>query len=405
MKNARPRAVVLGLLAAVSAVAATIIVLCRTGHEPSVSGVGGEKGISYPYDPDRPPALKANADELDQTIVTPHLDQTITGGKNVLWCSTFQLAWNELCALAGGDIHLEDEPPMVAVLNRNVATKADIDQSSCVAAAGFIGDGVIPRIENELKLKLPRLTYTELFELAKTLPEGWWIAYAYLAKSLPFEWAFTRFDRAMRFGGVSVTSFGIYQFLTCEPAEVKMAGQVSVLHYSGGDFLAGGERSDPEFVVELKTQSQADRMILAKITPADTLAETVRRVRERIRESEPTKIREGESLEIPVVDFDLMREYSELYGRAIIARSPKLNGSQIAIAKQKIRFRLDETGALLKSEALLALCEGFRRFVFDRPFLVLLQRQGARTPYFALWVANAELLTKFNRPPRNAGSD
>jgi hypothetical protein len=32
------------------------------------------------------------------------------------------------------------------------------------------------------------------------------------------------------------------------------------------------------------------------------------------------------------------------------------------------------------------------RMIFDKPFLLLMQRQGAKVPYFALWVDNAELL-------------
>ena len=34
-----------------------------------------------------------------------------------------------------------------------------------------------------------------------------------------------------------------------------------------------------------------------------------------------------------------------------------------------------------------------RQLVFDKPFLILLQRGDAQQPYFALWVDNAELLT------------
>ena len=30
--------------------------------------------------------------------------------------------------------------------------------------------------------------------------------------------------------------------------------------------------------------------------------------------------------------------------------------------------------------------------VFDKPFLIMLQRSDAKTPYFALWVGNADLL-------------
>lgn len=38
------------------------------------------------------PDLNVNAEELKHTIITPHLEQEITSGTNVLWCNTFQLA-------------------------------------------------------------------------------------------------------------------------------------------------------------------------------------------------------------------------------------------------------------------------------------------------------------------------
>jgi len=34
--------------------------------------------------------------------------------------------------------------------------------------------------------------------------------------------------------------------------------------------------------------------------------------------------------------------------------------------------------------------------VFDKPFLVLLKRVGAKTPYLALWVDNSELLVPYD---------
>ena len=36
-------------------------------------------------------------------------------------------------------------------------------------------------------------------------------------------------------------------------------------------------------------------------------------------------------------------------------------------------------------------------YIFDKPFLILLERKGAANPYFALWVGNAELLVPFKR--------
>jgi hypothetical protein len=70
----------------------------------------------------------------------------------------------------------------------------------------------------------------------------------------------------------------------------------------------------------------------------------------------------------------------------------------IVLAMQSIRFRLDERGAILKSEAGVALSEDGskpRQFIFDKPFLILLERRDAARPYFALWVDNPELLAPF----------
>ena len=49
--------------------------------------------------------LKARAESLGGTTVTPHLEEAITPGKNLIWCSTFQLVWNEACALIGTTTH------------------------------------------------------------------------------------------------------------------------------------------------------------------------------------------------------------------------------------------------------------------------------------------------------------
>jgi len=67
------------------------------------------------------------------------------------------------------------------------------------------------------------------------------------------------------------------------------------------------------------------------------------------------------------------------------------------LALQNIRFRLDERGAILKSEAAMAAClpNEPRQFIFDKPFLILLERHDAAQPYFALWVDNPELLAPF----------
>jgi len=74
--------------------------------------------------------LEADAADLAETIVTPHLEAPVTNGKSVLWCGSFQLAWNEACRLVGEDLHFDNEPAMVGPLNERSFTKDDLD-SQC----------------------------------------------------------------------------------------------------------------------------------------------------------------------------------------------------------------------------------------------------------------------------------
>jgi len=326
-----------------------------------------------------PPALKATADELKNTFVTAHLEHEITGDKNILWCATFQIAWNELCDLFGGEVHLENAPEIVEILNKKSVTRSDLDEASYVAMAGFVDKGVLEKIATELEKKFQGQASPELLPQPGSLAPELWVAYAYLFKALPFEWAFERSKWPLSFGNVGVECFGIQQFLRRQRNEVKAASQLLIYDY----------RSPDDFIIELKTRAKSDRLFLAKILPAATLAETIAAIQKRIAQEKPTKIHECDTLKIPVLNFDLMRHYRELY----------YDGSLFAIAKQHIRFKLDETGAVLKSEALGV--SGIRQdLIFNKPFLIMIQRTDAHMPYFVLWVSNAELLVPFRETSR-----
>lgn len=99
------------------------------------------------------PALKADAEDLKHTIVTPHLEHAIPAKTNVLWCGTFQLAWNELCDLSDGQVELEPASTMAELLNRQTTSKQDLDNSSYVAMAGLASRGTYEKIQKELNAK------------------------------------------------------------------------------------------------------------------------------------------------------------------------------------------------------------------------------------------------------------
>jgi hypothetical protein len=330
-----------------------------------------------------PPALKAQAENLTRTVITPHLEEKITGKKNVLWCSTFQLAWNEACEAMGGDLKVDNAPAMVAILNKHAAKKDDLDSASYVAMGGFVRDGIIEKIAKALASKFKGQTKPDLLPDRKSLGEGYLVAYAYLFKSLPFEHPFDRTPWPTKFLDANVATFGIEVAKKRGPRfqrEATVAAQVGILDYKDGC----------DFIVELRTKSKGDHLLLAKIAPAATLGETIEAVRRRVDASKPHKMEGEDILRIPVLNFDLTRRYTELIGRNI---GGPASDFPIIEAIQGIRFKLDEKGAVLVSEADVQAGGGPpHHMVFDAPFLIMLQREGAKAPYFALWVANAELL-------------
>ena len=344
-----------------------------------------------------PKLLKADARELKSTVVSPHLEEQIVPGKNVLWCSTFQLAWNEGCRNAGGDIRLDVEPPMVPILNKKTAQESDLAPDSYVVMFGPFDASTVGKIRQELERKFQGQASPDLFntierEVATKGGPGSCLAYAYLFRNLPFEYRFERLKKPFVFSSTQVASFGLSMQT---PQWDELAGQVSVLDY----------KSDADFILALTPREKGEHILLAKIAPAETVEKTISMIRKRVVESsakeEPSGLSPNEPLVIPILNFDLRREYVELEGERITTPGP-LKALPIFWALQSIRFRLDDRGAVLKSESVLAAKSAPlemppkpRQFIFDKPFLILLERTDAAQPYFALWVDNAELLAPY----------
>lgn len=339
----------------------------------------------YPQDHDTlsgEAAVVARAEELSNTLVTSHLECPVPEGTNVLWCATFNVAWNELCDLVGGPIQLKPKEQNADILNRKQITADVIDPSSFVALAG-LGPETITRIKKELQERFSGAARPH--SLPSTIPEDVWLAYAYLFQYLPFEYAFTKMEYPFRFSEEPVASFGIQQYLPdSQQNEALMARQVLVYDY----------RNNNDFIVELIPRNREHRIILACVPPENSLAELITEVYARISGKRPKRLAESGTLKIPVIDFEVLKHYSQFAGRQIVTSNPEINGTIIEIAMQSIRFKLDEKGAVLKSEALFA-SSASQDLIFDKPFLVLLMKRKAELPYFALWVANSELLSPY----------
>src|SRR2546426_746807 len=97
-----------------------------------------------------------------------------------------------------------------------------------------------------------------------------------------------------------------------------------------------------------------------------------------------------DTLCVPDLHWAVWHRFRQLEGDTFT--NTRLSGQQLGVAQQDILFRLDRSGAELKSEAKVSETGVPTDFLLDRPFLIYLKQRTAASPYFAMWVANAELL-------------
>jgi hypothetical protein len=107
---------------------------------------------------------------------------------------------------------------------------------------------------------------------------------------------------------------------------------------------------------------------------------------------------------VPTAAWRVNHYFSELIGMDKRLLNTGFEDYFILNAQQDTEFRLDRTGAEVKSEAKIECVKSEAvekdeeppplKLIFDRPFLVYMKKRGADQPFFVMWVENAELLTK-----------
>lgn len=320
----------------------------------------------------------SDANSLKKTIVTANLEHEHQAGVSLMWCTTMQLAWNEFTDFLTKPADLSGNPPLAKALNAKLTTKDDLDDASYVAHGGA-RKTIVPVIQAELAKKFREGADAKLLESPNAENRDDLFFYAYLQKLLKFKIPFDGPKSSLNFDGAQVKCFGESKNSHGDAAE-----QVSVWY-----------KSDDDFVLELQTEAKDERMFLAKIQPGHTLLDTAKAVLQRVANPRDDGVQHEERLEIPLMDFDVYKRYEELIGKSVLNYSK--GEYSISEARQRIKFQLNERGAKLISEAAVAAekkakADNVRRFIFDKPYLVMLIRKDAKLPYFLFWVANSELL-------------
>ncbi|HEY6871982.1 MAG TPA: hypothetical protein VI298_04540 [Geobacteraceae bacterium] len=330
--------------------------------------------------------------KTQHTIISLRLDYDIDFNKNLIYCASFQMAWNAMRdQIIKGDIMLEPDTLLAKQLNRQIIERKDMSQGSYVAVAGELSNDLIDRINKELQEKFGSQAEHGLDVPQATSSARQLIAYAFLYKNLEFPTEFEILNDPIVFTAngreTLVKGFGVNLFTSSKRQHEKLSNQVAILDY----------RNENDFILSLTSKSDDDQIILAKVAPNKTLLQTYAAVLDRMGKAKASELRDGETLRIPKIDFDLSHNFDELQNKRIMNKG--WEGWFIAKAAQDIRFKLDEKGAVLKSTGFLSMlkaeappsAEKPRKFIFDKPFLIYLRQKIGSYPYFAMWVSNPEL--------------
>ena len=278
--------------------------------------------------------------ELKNTKIIPILELPVAPDQNIIWCSTFQLAWNKIAP-----IHIDNGGKVIKFLNQTKVSERDMEARSYRVNAYFLNSGHL-------------------------------ILDAFLTAGLRFEHPFKDLRTGMDFidsdGNRSrVKGFGIPNDQSHSMGMAPI--QVAVLYK---------DTAREKFILDLCSQTQPYQLIVAKIGLLDSLADTINDLNELIsKQSGRGLLIPGDSLSVPNMEFHIQHNFREL------------ESGLIETARQRVKFKLDRFGAKMESHAELHLIGiGSGEYNLDRPFLIIMKKRDCQHPFFVTWVDNAELL-------------
>ncbi|WP_442484809.1 hypothetical protein [Aeoliella sp. SH292] len=385
----------------VGLLASLLVTLCMLGCSQPEGGNAKEEP------PEQWPELVATSD-IEGTTFVPTLDTPVDGLNNAIWCATFQVAWDHACDdVIGGPLEIENAEEVAERLNHSPVKEDVLPPNSFYATAGTTKDGIVETIRTEMAKRFPNVQ-PPTFSTPETTSENVMIAYAYLNTAAKFTTPFEAKDYSCSFTDASgkehpVQGFGPYKGSDWAVTNRQLA-QVKVLFKDRPEDSKFGELT--AFALDLTADQPDVQVVVAVLPHADNLQAMLDDLNGRIANYKGDgKIGSGAAMMVPNVLFSLAHDFTELEGpHKPIQNTGEFEGGYIAKAWQSIRFRLDESGAMVVSEAKIeaaAAAPADRvapdRFVVDRPFLVLMKRRDSAEPFFAAWMANADLLEAFKK--------
>jgi hypothetical protein len=249
------------------------------------------------------PAFSGDSKSLMQTLVVLTLDSPCPPGRNVVWCSSFQLAWNELKEnVVGEPLEVVGAEDVAARLNAAPQSSLDLTPESFYAAAGWTKDGIVDKVKHDMAVKFPSRVLPDLDAYGEGL-----LAYSYLKANVAFKHPFRQLVEGLTFtdsGGIKmqVAGFGLWEAHRLRYRDIRE--QVDVLYSQEEDREHPWELG--EYALDLCKYSEPYQVVVARVerkgTLGDTLAYVGRQVEEfRRRADYPMvrKLQEHDEVRVP----------------------------------------------------------------------------------------------------------
>lgn len=317
---------------------------------------------------------KKELKETKGVDVVPTLSDKIN--KDTSWCPTFQLIWNDFKNdIVKQNIKFDKKLDMLDNLNKEDFTKNDISDSYYYKIYGRKNLELKSKIENAIKEKFNQKSdildqfdwSSDALDSGKDVIDRYFL-YSMLYREFEFNKKFDTFND--KFKDIkNVEYFGIIK------ESNLIRNQIKVYYYN----------NENDFAIKLITKNN-DEVIVIKNPKGETFEE----IYNNIKDKQTTSFNSDDNFMMPKIDFNVLREYSELENKEI----ETIDGIYtIEKAIQSIKFSLDEKGGKVKSEAGMdvkfeatASDKKIRNFYVDDTFALFLKESNKDKPYFALRV-------------------
>jgi hypothetical protein len=310
-----------------------------------------------------------NLSNYPKTEFVATLEQEISKNKNIVYASTLGFAWENL-----------KNNLKISEIDKNA-----VDLISFNKSCSYLNS----LNKNEIKI--------EFFNNKNHIQSK-----AFFSKSIPFEEKLLRYEDSLVFNNTDVENFGFdYNIFT---RKSKIKDIFNILYFKNND----------DFIFKFLSKDKEDEIIIYKNNNLNknNLKSIIEEVYTKIEIGKKEKNSDDniakynfnfdlDEVRIPVFNFNIETRFSKFENTIIKSKNKEYMLDEVY---QRNTFVLDEYGAKVESEAIIAVKEELNKklpkpklFILDSDFIIIIKKKNSKNPYFVILNKNEELMTKFKQ--------